>query len=275
MELIDIGVNLTHAAFRRDLDAVIERARTAGVTRLVVTGTSTAASLAARALALRYPGVLYATAGVHPHDARHWEETTARCLSELATMPEVVALGETGLDFNRDFSPRLQQERVFEAQLELATTLGLPVFMHERDAREHLVQLLARYRDRLGPVIIHCFTGTADDLAAYLELDLHIGITGWICDERRGLHLRELVRRIPLQRLLLETDAPYLVPRDLRPPPRGGRNEPAFLPHILNTVAACLELPPAVVAATTTRNACDFFGLQDKPTPINPLRQPG
>ena len=261
MELVDIGVNFTHASFRRDLDAVIERARTAGVTRLVVTGTSAAASLAARALALRYPGVLYTTAGVHPHDARHWEETTAHCLSELAATPEVVALGEMGLDFNRDFSPRSQQERVFEAQLELAATLDLPVFMHERDARERLVQILARYRDRLGPVVINCFTGTADDLAAYLALDLHIGITGWICDERRGLHLRELVQRIPLQRLLLETDAPYLVPRDLRPPPRGRRNEPAFLPHILNTVAACLELPPAVVAAITTRTACDFFDL--------------
>jgi TatD DNase family protein len=261
MELVDIGVNLTHTAFRQDLDAVIARAWTAGVTRLVVTGTSADISLAAYNLALRYPCVLYATAGVHPHDARHWEEDTARRLSELAVHPEVVALGEMGLDFNRDFSPRPQQERVFEAQLELAAALRLPVFMHERDARERCIQILARHRDRLGPVVIHCFTGTADDLAAYLELDLHIGITGWICDERRGLQLRELVRRIPLHRLLLETDAPYLVPRDLQPQPRGRRNEPALLPHILNTVAACLELPPVMVAATTTRTACDFFGL--------------
>ena len=261
MELVDIGVNLTHASFRRDLDAAIERARAVGVSRMVVTGTSVAASESARQLALRYPGTLYATAGVHPHDARHWDETTLPHLRELALTPEIVALGEMGLDFNRDFSPRPEQERVFEAQLELAAELGLPVFMHERDARPRFVQILGAWRDRLGPAVIHCFTGTAEDLAAYRDLDLHIGITGWICDERRGLHLRELVRRIPLERLMLETDAPYLVPRTLRPPPKGGRNEPAFLLYILNAVAACLELPPTLVAEVTTRTARTFFGL--------------
>jgi TatD DNase family protein len=261
MELIDIGVNLTHTSFRRDLQAVIERARTAGVTRMVVTGTSAAASLAAYKLALCYPGTLYATAGVHPHDARHWQETTGSHLSKLAVTPEVVALGEMGLDFNRDFSPRPQQEWVFAAQLELAAELGLPVFLHERDARVRFIQILSRYRRRLGAAVVHCFTGSAEDLAAYLELDLYIGITGWVCDERRGLHLRELIRRIPPQRLLLETDAPFLVPRDLRPRPKGGRNEPAFLPHILKTVSTCLELPSEAVAAATTRNACAFFGF--------------
>ena len=261
MELVDIGVNLTHASFRRDLDATIERARAVGVSRMVITGTSVAASESARQLALRYPGVLYATAGVHPHDARHWDATTLPRLRELALTPEVVALGEMGLDFNRDFSPRPEQERVFEAQLELAAELGLPVFMHERDARPRFVQILGAWRDRLGSAVIHCFTGTAEDLAAYLDLDLHIGITGWICDERRGLHLRELLRRIPLERLMLETDAPYLVPRTLRPPPKGGRNEPAFLLYILSAVAACLELPPTLVAEVTTRTARTFFGL--------------
>jgi TatD DNase family protein len=166
-----------------------------------------------------------------------------------------------GLDFNRDFSPRPQQEWVFEAQLELAAELGLPVFLHERDARARFIQILSRHRHRLGAAVVHCFTGSAEDLAAYLELDLHIGITGWVCDERRGLHLRELVKRIPLQRLLLETDAPFLVPRDLRPRPKAGRNEPAFLPHILKTVAVCLELPLEAVAAATTRNTCAFFGF--------------
>ena len=261
MELVDIGVNLTHASFRRDLDAVIERARAVGVSRMVVTGTSVAASESARRLALRYPGMLYATAGVHPHDARHWDEKTPQRLSELALSPEVVALGEMGLDFNRDFSPRPEQERGFEAQLELAAELGLPVFMHERDAGQRFVQILRLWRDRLGPAVIHCFTGSGEDLAAYLDLNLHIGITGWICDERRGLHLRELLRRIPLERLMLETDAPYLAPRTLRPPPKSGRNEPAFLLYTLNAVATCLELPPTVVAEATTRTARTFFGL--------------
>ena len=144
---------------------------------------------------------------------------------------------------------------------ELAATLGLPVFMHERDARERLIQILARYRDRLGPSVIHCFTGTADDLAAYLELDLHIGITGWICDERRGTHLQDLVRRIPPARLMLETDAPFLTPRDMRPKPRDGRNEPAFLPHVLRAVAQAVGKSPEEVAAATTDTARSFFGL--------------
>ncbi len=169
--------------------------------------------------------------------------------------------GRNGAGLQSGFLPRPQQERAFEAQLELAVALGLPVFMHERDARARFVQILGRYRDRLGPAVVHCFTGDADDLAAYLAMDLHIGITGWICDPRRGLHLQELVKRIPLQRLLLETDAPYLTPRDLRPQPRAGRNEPALLPHILRTVAACLELPAETVAAATTRTACTFFGI--------------
>lgn len=261
MELVDIGVNLTHASFHRDLTEVMDRACAAGVSRMVVTGTSEAASRKAHELTLAHPSVLYATAGVHPHDARHWTSHTAETLQTLAAASQVVALGETGLDFNRDFSPRPVQERVFEQQLELAAELRMPVFMHERDAQERFLEILARHRPRLPAGVIHCFTGSREELAAYLDLDLHIGITGWICDERRGLHLRELVRQIPLSRLMLETDAPYLVPRDLRPKPRAGRNEPAFLPHILDTVAACLDLPSETVAKATTRTASDFFKL--------------
>jgi TatD DNase family protein len=261
MQLIDVGVNLTDASFRPDLDIVIERARGVGVRWMIVTGTSVASSESARQLARQYPDTLYATAGVHPHNARCWDEMTPKRLRELGRSSEVVALGEMGLDFDRDFSPRPAQERVFEAQLELAAEMGMPVFMHERDARRRFAQILGSWRDRLQSAAIHCFTGTAEDLAVYLDLDLHIGVTGWICDERRGLHLRELVRRIPLERLMLETDAPYLLPRTLRPAPKRGRNEPAFLPHILNTVAACLELPPESVAEATTRTAHSFFRL--------------
>jgi TatD DNase family protein len=258
-ELIDIGVNLTNKRFRRDLAAVIGRARAVGVTRMIVTGTSEAESLKARLLALDYPGVLYATAGVHPHDARHWRAETVDVLRNLAVRPEVVALGEMGLDFNRDFSPRPDQERAFESQLEIAAELGMPVFMHERDARERFLSLVGRYRDRLEAGVVHCFTGNGEDLAAYLDLDLHIGITGWICDERRGSHLERLVRRIPLNRLMLETDAPYLSPRNLQPKPK--RNEPALLPHILNKVAICLDLPARTVAEATSGTAKIFFGL--------------
>lgn len=265
VELIDIGCNLTHESFHQDLNDVIRRARAAGVVQMVVTGASEAESRKAHDLAKRHPGVLYATAGVHPHHARQWNERTAATLAALAADPQVVAIGEAGLDFYRDFSPRTDQQRVFEAQLELAVELDLPVFMHERDAHACFLRILARYRDRLGPAVVHCFTGSGEELAAYLDLDLHIGITGWVCDERRGLHLRDLVRRIPLERMMIETDAPYILPRNIRPRPRGRRNEPAFLPHVLTTVADCLDLPAERVADATTRTARSFFNLGNNP----------
>ncbi|NIS07114.1 MAG: hydrolase TatD [Gammaproteobacteria bacterium] len=261
-ELVDIGANLSHDSFRHDLEQVLERARTAGVAQMIVTGASETESLAAHDIAATHPGVLFSTAGVHPHLAREWTGTTRGVLSELAQSPVVVAVGEAGLDFNRDFSPRAAQERVFEEQLELAADLAMPVFMHERDAHERFVAILSGYRARLGGAVIHCFTGNAQELDRYLEMDLHVGITGWICDERRGTHLRELVSRIPQERLMLETDSPYLLPRDLQPRPKSRRNEPMYLAHILKVIAACRGADPEELAVATTRNARAFFGLE-------------
>ncbi len=261
MQLVDIGVNLTHKSFRQDLNAVIERARGAGVVQMVVTGTALEESTAAQDLASRYPGVLYSTAGVHPHNARHWTEATGGLLAELSETAEVVAIGETGLDFYRDYSPRRDQERAFEAQLELAADLQVPAFLHEREARNRFFPILERYRDRLPRAVLHCFTGGGYELAACRDLDLHVGITGWICDERRGQHLLELVPKIPDHRLMLETDAPYILPRNISPRPKDRRNEPAFLPHVLRAVADSLELSPQAVADATTGTARAFFGL--------------
>ncbi|MDH3314244.1 MAG: TatD family hydrolase [Gammaproteobacteria bacterium] len=265
MQLIDIGANLSHESFRSDLDAVIERAREAGVAQFIVTGASEEESASASDLARTRPGVLFSTAGVHPHLAREWRNGTEEVIRALAGRPEVVAVGEAGLDFNRDFSPRDKQAQVFEAQLDIAADLRLPVFMHERDAHEKLVEILKPRRQHLGNAVIHCFTGTADELDAYLDLDLHVGITGWICDERRGHHLRELVRRIPFNRLMLETDAPYLLPRDLTPKPKSRRNEPMHLRHILETVARCREMPVEELAGATTETTKAFFRLPDPP----------
>lgn len=261
MRLVDIGVNLTHAAFDCDRPQVIERAIAAGVDRLILTGTTIEQSQKAQQLTSEYVGTLYATAGVHPHDVKQCNDQTISSLRQLATLPGVVAIGECGLDFNRDYSPRPQQEQWFEAQLQLACELKLPLFLHERDAHQRFLEILTPYRPQLSAAVVHCFTGSAAALKAYLEWDLHIGITGWICDERRGLHLRELLRSIPLDRLMLETDAPYLTPRTLRPKPRSGRNEPAFLPQVLHTVAQALDKPADEVAEATTQTACDFFRI--------------
>jgi TatD DNase family protein len=243
MQLADIGANLTHSTFGHDLPDVVARAKGAGVAHIVVTGTAVDESLGATKIAERFG--LWATAGVHPHHARDCGPSTIPALRDIARHPRVVAIGECGLDFNRNYSPHPDQEKWFVAQLELGIELGKPLFLHSRDA------------------VAHCFTGEKQELHAYLELGLYIGITGWICDERRGQHLLGLVRDIPRDRLLLETDSPYLTPRDLRPQPKARRNEPAFLPHILRAVARALGRPPEEVAAETTRNAVTFFGLDE------------
>ncbi len=258
--IIDIGVNLTHRSFAADLPAVLGRAQAAGVAHMVVTGTSLPGSSRAVELAAAHPGLLSATAGVHPHDAKHWDAGAPQRLATLAERPQVLAIGECGLDFDRDFSPRPDQERCFAVQLELAATTGLPVFLHERKAHARFVGILAEHRARLCDAVVHCFTGTKAELHRYLDLDCHIGITGWICDERRGLHLRELVRSIPPGRLMIETDAPFLTPRDVRPAPR--RNEPALLAHVARAVAAARGEPVEALADSSTATACAFFGLR-------------
>jgi TatD DNase family protein len=167
---------------------------------MIITGTNVAGSQEGVQIAGEYPGRLFATAGVHPHDSRNCTEATLSELRHLATHKEVVAIGECGLDFNRDFSPRPQQEKWLEAQVALAEELQIPLFLHERDARQRFCDILATVRKSV-PAVLHCFTGIREDLKTYLNMGLHIGITGWICDERRGMHLRELVKDIPLDRV--------------------------------------------------------------------------
>ncbi|HTO20083.1 MAG TPA: TatD family hydrolase [Pseudomonas sp.] len=264
--LIDIGVNLTHPSLAADLDGVLERARQAGVAQLMATGTSLAESEQALRLCEEHDpdgGRLFCTAGVHPHDASQWQDDHRRQLQALLRHSRVRAVGECGLDFNRDFSPRPVQEKVFAAQLELAAELGMPAFLHEREADQRLLAILRDFRDHLPAAVVHCFTGERRALYAYLDLDLHIGITGWICDERRGTHLQELVRDIPAGRLMLESDAPYLLPRTLRPKPKSGHNEPAYLGEVLAMVARQRGETPEAVAAHTSACARAFFGLPD------------
>jgi TatD DNase family protein len=260
-ELIDIGSNLTHSSFAADLESVMDRAARAGVTRQVVTGADLASSRAAAALASAHPGVLWCTAGVHPHHAAEFPAACHTELGERLRLPRVVAVGECGLDYFRDFSPRAAQRAAFVAQLEIAAACAKPVFLHQRDAHQDFTAILAEFRPALTGGIAHCFTGGPGELEAYLALDLSIGVTGWVCDERRGAELREAVPRIPENRLLIETDSPYLLPRDLAPRPKSRRNEPAFLPHIAQAVAALRGDSPAALAAATTRNAVRFFGL--------------
>jgi TatD DNase family protein len=261
MELIDIGCNLTHDSFDEDRDTVIETAFQAGVVQMVVTGASVDGSRAALQIAKQWPGKLFATAGVHPHRASQYDDDTDVLLRELATRDEVVAVGETGLDYFRDFSPRDEQRASFLKQIQIAIDTGLPLFLHQRDAHVDFIAILRESRDQLNEVVVHCFTGSQAELHECLDLDCHIGITGWICDERRGTHMKEYMKDIPSNRLMIETDAPYLKPRNLRPKIKSHRNEPRLLPWILGTLAACRHEHPEALAAATTRNAREFFRL--------------
>lgn len=232
---------------------------------IIVTGCSVRSSCAARDLVERVSDFpLYFTAGVHPHNAKDCQEDTLVALRELASHPRCVAIGECGLDFNRNFSPPDVQEQWFDAQVGLAVELGKPLFMHCRDAGQRVADILGRHV-LPAPSVIHCFTGTAEELQEFLRLGMCIGITGWVCDdrpERGGAELAALLPSIPADRLLIETDAPYLVPRTIKPnKSRPHRNEPALLPHVLNTVAASLGKPMDEVARQTTRNACRVFGI--------------
>ncbi|MFO1408743.1 MAG: TatD family hydrolase [Steroidobacteraceae bacterium] len=270
LPLADIGLNLAHDSFDHDRDDVVAAAVAVGVRTMVITGSTIESTRAAIELVRTQPALFRATAGIHPHHAREFPAADVPTLRDLLRAPEVAAAGECGLDWFRNFSPHKDQERVFRAQLELAAEAGKPVFLHQRDAHDPFMAILREYRPRLAGGVAHCFTGEARELDDYLDLGLSIGITGWICDERRGQHLRTLVRRIPLERLMLETDAPYLLPRDLEPRPKSRRNEPRYLPHVCATVAACRGEPIERVAEATTHNARMFFGFPAEATGWRP-----
>lgn len=259
--LVDIGLNLAHDSFDHDRADVVAAALACGVRHMVITGSSLDSTRHAIDLVRTDPARFRATAGVHPHHARELRQDDLPRLRDLLAAPEVGAAGECGLDHCRNFSSHQDQERAFRWQLELAVECGKPVFLHQRDGHDAFVAILKDHLPRLAGGVAHCFTGERRELRDYLDLGLAVGITGWICDERRGSHLRQLVREIPLDRLLVETDAPYLLPRDLRPKPAHRRNEPKYLPHVVKVIAACRDEDFAVVAAATTRNALEFFGF--------------
>ena len=259
--LTDIGANLAHDSFDDDRDEVLQRATEAGVRRIIITGSSHDSNAAAAALAATNPGQLYATAGVHPHHASDYDDATDAQIRSLIQQPGVVAVGECGLDYFRNFSPREAQLSAFRAQLNIAVETGLPVFLHQRDAHDDFVEVLEPVLPQLSRAVAHCFTGEHESLREYLAMGLWVGITGWICDERRGAHLKDIVDVIPDDRLLIETDAPYLLPRTIKPKPKSRRNEPAYLTEVVRVVAAARGQSEEHVAAITHENATRFFEL--------------
>lgn len=262
--LFDAGVNLFSAQFDADRYEVLERCNAQQVKRLLLISTDLAETVLNQEYCAHL-SQLFCTAGIHPHAAG---AVSADWLSELTSLlldPNVVAVGECGLDFNRDFSPRPAQIAVFALQLELAKRQGKAVYLHERDAFETQLGLLKEHQIERG--VAHCFTGNTDQMRAYLDLGLHIGITGWICDERRNTAVAEAVRYLPLDRLLIETDAPYLLPRSLVNKPKSRRNEPMYLPEIARHIARLTGRSEQEIMQKSWENSCALFQLPQDITP--------
>ncbi|NVJ60700.1 MAG: TatD family hydrolase [Gammaproteobacteria bacterium] len=260
----DICVNLSNKQFEKDAREVIERAIHSGVTRMLIVGTDLEHSLEALKWAEQYPDFLRCTAGCHPHDAKTMNSESWNDLESLFSSPLVVAVGECGLDFNRNFSEPDVQVEVFTKQLYLAEKYSLPVYLHERDAHQEMIRILQQFQNRLTTKVIHCFTGNKDQAMSYLEQDCYIGVTGWICDERRNHDLIDALSIIPKDRLMLETDAPYLIPRNLTPKPKSRRCEPMHIVTVGDTVAKLRGVSSHDLAKQTTSNSARFFNWQIK-----------
>jgi TatD DNase family protein len=257
--LIDIGVNLTNSRFDKDRDFVIERAIAQGIKGFLVTGTNIKVSQQASEISQRFPDYLCCTAGVHPHDADGVSEDYLEQLKKLVGNRWVKAIGECGLDFNRNFSAPKQQLKIFSEQVQLAQQVELPLFLHQRDAFDPWYDILSPYFNSIPAMVSHCFTSDLTQLRKCLDAGMYIGVTGWLCDERRGQTLRDVVQYIPLDRLMIETDAPYLLPRTIKPKPKSSRNEPSYLPYIVQSLAELTQHSVKEIIKQTEENSRKVF----------------
>ena len=266
--LVDIGSNLTSSKFESDLDEVIKRARDGGVQKQVITGSSIKESHHALDIARKYPGEFYSTAGIHPHNASQYTPECVNALEALLSNPEVVAVGETGLDFFRNISTHEQQKESFEAHLKLAFRLKKPLFLHQRDAHTDfmntieyvMTQMKLDWKD-LPPIVVHCFTGKSKELEEYIRVGFYVGITGFIGIKGRGDNLLSfLAHKVPLEKLMIETDAPYMKPNNAPKLP-SGNNEPCNLQYVAEIIAPLYKISEEELWKITTKNAEKFFGI--------------
>ena len=259
MRLFDSHAHIDDKCYAPDFEEMLERARENEVQRIMVVGINLETTQKAIRLAAQYPN-LYASVGLHPHDASSATPTLLDSFKTLAnTHDSIRAWGETGLDFNRMFSPQDIQETVFEQQLECADELDLPLIFHERDSKGRFYEILTAYEPKIRRGVVHCFSGTKEEMFKYLDLGYHIGITGILTIQQRGAYLREIAPLIPGDRLLIETDAPYLTPKPQRNKFR--RNEPAFVRSVMLTLAQVRDTDIHTLSEQIWHNTCDLYGI--------------
>lgn len=256
--MIDIGPNLSNERFDNDLQEVILRSKAANVCGLILTSTDLPTYYKNQSIIDKFNNDthIYTTYGLHPHKAMHSQEIFENAHLHLSN-PTVVAIGEFGLDYFRMLNPKEMQLDVMEKFVILAKDFPhLPLFLHEREAFSDFYSVLKNVSNKK---VVHCFTGNKNELKHYLDLGCYIGITGWISDKRRNSDLVDALSYLPLDRLMIETDCPYLTPKNM--PTKQYRNEPAFLPYVAQSIAEILNLDPALIIEQTTKNSLDFFNI--------------
>lgn len=251
---VDSHAHLQWKSFEKDLDMVIEKAVKAGVEKIITIGTSLLESKKGVQLARRYPNV-YATVGIHPHNAKYFNNNVARELKQMAEKPKVVAIGEIGLDYYRNLSSKQAQQKAFKAQLLLAKELQLPVVIHDREAHSDVLKTLSEFQNKIEGVM-HCFSGSKEIAAQSIANGFYISFAGNITFPNAA-RLHEIAAALELDKILVETDCPWLAPQKIR----GKRNEPAFLTYTAEKIANLKNIPLEKVAKATTQNANDIFTL--------------
>ena len=257
--LFDIACNFSSERFDDDLQIVIDRAMKENVNKFLVVSASIKGFDKVYKIYQKYNENCFFTIGTHPHHANEFDASSSKHMTELVNNYQPNSIGETGLDFFRNISSYEEQIFAFEEQIKISIQSGKPLFLHQRDAHKDFIKLIKPYKNDITKAVVHCFTGTQEELDDYLELGFHIGLTGWICDERRNVNLRRSLKNIPLDKLMIETDCPYLIPRNLDNKQKSNRNEPAYLPHIANEIALLINIDKDKLIDITYKNSINFF----------------
>tara|TARA_B100000035_G_C20930982_1_gene523016 strand:+ start:55 stop:843 length:789 start_codon:yes stop_codon:yes gene_type:complete len=258
-EVADIACNFTNERFDKDLDEVINRAITNKITKFGLICSRLSDLDRLLEIYNQYSKDMFFTIGIHPHHANEINDEYLKNLKEAVINNNPHAIGETGLDFFRNLSTYDEQIYAFEEQIKIAIDTNKPLFLHQRDSHDDFIKILREYSSDINKAVVHCFTGTQEQLEDYLELDCYIGVTGWICDEKRNVELRKTIKNIPLEKLMIETDCPYLIPKNLPNKPKNNRNEPINLNHIVNEIAVLMEIDIESLRKQTFKNTINYF----------------
>ena len=258
--LIDIGANLTHPQLYNQLDEIVSNIIASETDSVIITSSTIEDTIIALDIIEKYPKIFYTTAGYHPHNAKDFNIEHIKLITSYCKNNKVVAIGECGLDYYRKYSSIEQQIFCFENHLMIAKDNNMPIFLHERNAHLDFISILKKYKNDIDRVVVHCFTGEKNELKAYLDIGCYIGITGWISDITRGKHLHDLIKYIPEDRLMIETDSPYLTPKNL-PFKHDGINQPSYLNYIAETIAGCLNRDSRYVKDKIINNTKKFFSI--------------